>query len=338
MVSILKGQNITVTGGTGSIGGTIVRRALKEGAKSIKIFSNDENGLYELEEKLEKTNKLEFIIGDIRDEDTVRDALKKTDLVFHAAALKHVDRCELNPFETVSVNIIGTNNVAKAAIKEKVKRVISISTDKAVNPIGVMGATKLVAEKLIMSEAYHQHSNTVFTSVRFGNVINTRGSIMPRIANQIQRGGPITLTDRKMQRFFMTKEQAVDLIMSATQLAKGGEIFVLKMPLLRLEDLFDAIKQVIAPKYGFKPSQIKTKIIGVRPGEKFNEYLLNDYEMDHALEMKDFFIIPPLQYITKNKYPGAKKPKSIHSYFENLKPIKKKEILKIIKDVYLNQK
>jgi len=201
-----------------------------------------------------------------------------------------------------------------------------------------MGATKLVAEKLIMSEAYHQHSNTVFTSVRFGNVLDTRGSIMPRIENQIQRGGPITLTDRKMQRFFMTKEQAVDLIMSATRLAKGGEIFVLKMPLLRLEDLFDAMKQVIAPKYGFKPSQIKTKIMGIRPGEKFTEYLLNDYEMNHALEMKDFFIIPPLQYITKNKYPGAKKPKSIHSYFENLKPIKKKEILKIIKDVYLNQK
>jgi FlaA1/EpsC-like NDP-sugar epimerase len=338
MTSILKGQNITVTGGTGSIGETIVRRALKEGAKFIKIFSNDENGLYELEEKLEKTNRLKFIIGDIRNEDSVRDSLKKTNLVFHAAALKHVDRCELNPFETVAVNIIGTNNVAKASIKEKVKKVISISTDKAVNPIGVMGATKLVAEKLIMSEAYHRHSNTVFSSVRFGNVINTRGSIMPHIENQIQLGGPITLTDLKMQRFFMTKEQAVDLIMSATRMAKGGEIFVLKMPLLRLEDLFDAMKQIIAPKYGFKPLQIKTKITGIRPGEKFTEYLLNDYEMNHALEMKDFFIIPPLQYITKNKYSGAKKPKNIHSYFENLKPLKKKEILKIIKDVYLNKK
>jgi len=234
----------------------------------------------------------------------------------------------------VSVNILGTNNIVKVSITEKVKKVICISTDKAVNPIGVMGATKLLAEKLVMSEAFHHHSNTVFTSVRFGNVIHTRGSIMPRIEKQIQRGGPVTLTDERMKRYFMTREQAVDLILSATQVAKGGEIFVLKMPLLLLKDLFAALKEVIAPKYGFKPSQIKTKIIGIRPGEKFTEYLLNDYEMNYALEMKDFFIIPPLQYITKNKYPGAKKPRNIRSYFENLKPIKKDEIVKMIKEVY----
>lgn len=334
MVSILKGKNVLVTGGTGSIGEAIVRKALADGAKTVKVFSNDENGLYEMEVNFHENNKLEFIIGDIRDENTVHSAVKGTDIVFHAAALKHVDRCEIHPLEAIAVNIIGTNNIAKTSLKEKVKKMISISTDKAVNPIGVMGGTKLLAEKLISAEAF-RHNSTIFSTVRFGNVLHTRGSILPKIERQIKKGGPITLTDKRMKRFFMTKEDAVNLIMSATQIAKGGEIFVLKMSVIRLIDLFEMMKQLIAPKHGFNPSQIKTKIIGIRPGEKLLEDLLNDFEIERAFETKDFFIVPPNFEVRKvSDYPGAKKPKDIKSYFQNIKPLEREQILEMLKEIY----
>lgn len=334
MSSILKNKNILVTGGSGSIGQAIVTKALEDGAKLIKVFSNDENGLYEMEQTF-TDKKIEFIIGDIRNSETVNSTVKNVDIIFHAAALKHVDRCELNPFEAFTVNIIGTNNIVKAAVNENVKKVISISTDKAVNPIGVMGATKLLGEKILSAEAFHNKSNTVFASVRFGNVFHTRGSILPRIENQIKKGGPITLTDQRMKRFFMTKNDAVKLIVNATNLAMGGEIFILKMPLLYLKDLFEVMKEILAPKYGFKPTQIKTTHIGIRPGEKLTEYLLTDFEMEHVLETKDFFILPSLfESISKSKYFGAQKPDNLHNYFEKMKPIDIKEIKKMLKTVY----
>ena len=336
MTSILKNKNILVTGGSGSIGQSIVKKALDDGAKSVTVFSNDENGLYEMEQ-IFRNKKIEYVVGDIRNSETVNSSVKGIDIIFHAAALKHVDRCELNPFETFSVNIIGTNNIVKAAVNENVKKVISISSDKAVNPIGVMGATKLLGEKLLSAEAFHTKSKTIFASVRFGNVLHTRGSILPRIEDQIKNGGPITLTDKRMKRFFMTKNEAVKLIVNATNLATGGEIFILKMPFLYLNDLFEVMKEILAPKHGFNPNQIKTKIIGIRPGEKLTEYLLTDFEMEHVLETKDFFILPSLfKSISKSKYPGAKKSHKVYSYFENMKPISVKEIHKMLKTVYLS--
>jgi len=336
MTSILKNKNILVTGGSGSIGQSIVKKALEDGAKSVKVFSNDENGLYEMDQ-IFTNKKIDYVVGDIRNSETVNSVVKGIDIIFHTAALKHVDRCELNPFETVSVNIIGTNNIVKAAVNENVKKVISISSDKAVNPIGVMGATKLLGEKLLSAEAFHNKSNTVFASVRFGNVFHTRGSILPRIEDQIKKRGPITLTDKRMKRFFMTKDDAVKLIVNATNLAKGGEIFILKMPLLYLNDLFDAMKEILAPRYGFKPNQIKTTHIGIRPGEKLTEYLLTDFEMDHVLETKDFFILPSLfESISKSKYLGAKKSNNLRKYFEKMEPIDIKEIKKMLKSVYNN--
>ncbi|NWJ56615.1 SDR family NAD(P)-dependent oxidoreductase [Marine Group I thaumarchaeote] len=334
-MSILTKKSILVTGGTGSIGQAIVKRAISDGAKHIKVFSNDENALYEMELEFEKFQNIEYIIGDIRDNEKIYSIVKNCDIVYHAAALKHVDRCELQPLEALTVNVLGTNNVAKAAVREGVKNVIFISTDKAVNPIGVMGATKLLAEKLLSAEAFHSKSKTVFASVRFGNVFHTRGSILPKIEKQIQKGGPLTLTDERMNRFFMTKEDAVNLIINATKMAKGGETFVLKMPLLRLNDLFEAMKEIVGPKYGFNPNQIKTKKIGIRPGEKLTEYLLTSFEMDYVLETKDFFILPSMfQTISKIKYKNSKKPKNLEQYFKNLKPIKKQEISKILKKIY----
>jgi len=332
MESYLRGKSILITGGSGSIGESITKKALLDKAKLIRVFSNDENSLYEMESEYGDHKNIEYVIGDIQNEETISEIVKGIDIIFHAAALKHVDRCELNPIETINVNIIGTKNIAKAAQKENVKRMILISTDKAVNPIGVMGATKLLGEKLISAEASHK-SNTIFASVRFGNVFNTRGSILPRIEKQIANGGPITLTDPGMKRFFMTKDAAVNLIISATTLAKGGETFVLKMPLIRLEDLFEAMKEILSSKYGHKPSQIKTKIIGTRPGEKLVEYLLTRFEMENVLETKDFFIIPPLNKSVKT-YSNAKKPKNPQSYFKEMKTLSKKEIISILKQIY----
>jgi FlaA1/EpsC-like NDP-sugar epimerase len=334
MSSLLKGKNILVTGGSGSIGKEIVRKSLSDGASFVRVFSNDENGLYETE--LEFSDKrIEYVIGDIRNSDTVNSIVKDIDIVFHTSALKHVDRCELNPYEAVTVNTIGAYNICKASLKESVSKVINISTDKAVNPVGVLGATKLLSEKLISAESFHNKSKTIFSSVRFGNVLQTRGSIIPRIENQIKKGGPITLTDKKMKRFFMTKNQSVELILKAAEYAKGGEIFVLKMPLILLNDLFDVMKEVIAPNYNLNPSKIKTKIIGIRPGEKITEYLLTDFELENVLETNDFFIIPSMfDSSLPKKYRNAKKPKNIKNYFESLKPITKSEIKNMLRDVY----
>jgi len=334
MSSLLKGKNILVTGGSGSIGKELVKKSLTEGASLVRIFSNDENALYETELEFSGKN-IEYIIGDIRNFETVNSIVQGIDIVFHASALKHVDRCELNPFEAVTVNTIGTYNVCKASIRESVSKVINISTDKAVNPIGVLGATKLLSEKLISAESFHNKSKTIFSSVRFGNVLQTRGSIIPRIENQIKEGGPITLTDKNMKRFFMTKNQSVDLILKAAEYAKGGETFVLKMPLILLNDLFDVMKIIIAPKYNLNPIDIKTKIIGIRPGEKITEYLLTDFELENILETKDFFIMPSMfDSVISKKYKNAKKPKNIKNYFKKLKPISKLEIQKMLNDVY----
>ncbi len=333
MSSILKGKSILVTGGTGSIGQALVTKALSGGARHIKVFSNDENSLYEMEEKFSPNKKLDFIIGDIRDEARVNYIVKDVDIIFHAAALKHVDRCELNPFEAIMVNAIGTKNITIAALREHVKKVILVSTDKAVNPFGVMGSTKLLAEKIISAEAL-RHNSSIFASVRFGNVLNSRGSILPRIEKQIQRGGPITLTDERMKRFFMTIEEAVDLIIRATELAKGGETFVMKMPVVRLKDLFDAMKLTLAPKYGFKPSQIKTKITGIRSGEKLMEELLTEFEMEYVHETKDFFIVSPFDVTRDNISPNIAQVTQIKSYFTNLKPLEREKIFQMLKKVY----
>jgi len=332
--SILYKKNILVTGGSGSIGSSLVKRAIIDKAKLIRVFSNDENGLYEMETEYGNNKNIEYVIGDIQNPEIVSEIVKGIDIVFHAAALKHVDRCELNPLETINVNIIGTKNITKAVKKEKIQRMIFISTDKAVNPIGVMGATKLLGEKLVSAEA-SEKSNTIFASVRFGNVFQTRGSILPRIEKQISNGGPITLTNPEMKRFFMTKDDAINLIISATTVAKGGETFVLKMPLIKLDELFETMKEILSSKYGYTPSQIKTKITGIRPGEKLIEYLLNEFELEHVFETKDFFIIPSLNMPMKS-YANAKKLKNPHSYFKEMKTISKNDIAKKLNLIYNN--
>lgn len=291
---LIKGRNIIVTGGTGSIGSEIVRRILKYEPKVVRILSRDETKQFELEQELGGFKNIRLLIGDIRDKDRLKRAFEGIDIIFHAAAMKHVPACEYNPFEAVKTNVVGTQNVIDAAIDNEVEKVIAISTDKAASPINTMGATKLLAEKLIIDANFYKgHRKTVFSCVRFGNVMGSRGSVIPLFEKQIKNGGPVTVTDPEMTRFMMTIPQAVDLVFKATKIAHGGEIFIFKMPVVKLGDLADVMIEHLAPKYGHKPESIKINTIGIRNGEKMFEHLMNEEEARYAYETKDMFIVLP---------------------------------------------
>src|SRR4030042_744827 len=294
MVNIFRGKNVLVTGGSGSIGSEVVKKMLQCEPKVVRVLSNDENCLFNLEQELQGYSNLRFLVGDVRDKERLQRAVENVDFVFHAAALKHVPLCECNPFEAVKTNVLGTQNVIEAAMEEEVEKLITISTDKAVNPVNVMGATKLLAERLTTSANYYKGlRKTAFSCVRFGNVLDSRGSVMPSFRDQIRKGGPVTLTDPDMTRFVMTIPTAVDLVLKAAKIARGGEIFIFKMPALRIGDLAKAMIGELAPQYGYNPQSIKVQISGKRAGEKVYEELLTADEAMNASETEDMFIITP---------------------------------------------
>ena len=294
MINIFRDKNILVTGGTGSIGCSIVRKVLQYEPRVVRVLSNDENGLFSLEQELPGYTNLRFLIGDVRDKERLLRAMEGIDYVFHAAALKHVPLCEYNPFEAVKTNVLGTQNLIEVAMQANLEKFITISTDKAVNPVNVMGATKLLAERLTTSTNHYKgERRTAFSSVRFGNVLHSRGSVVPLFIEQISKGGPITVTDPNMTRFVMSIAAAVDLVLKAVTMAKGGEIFVLKMPALRIGDLAEVMIEEFAPRYGFASENIGINIVGRREGEKNNEELLTGDESVYTRETDDMFIIYP---------------------------------------------
>jgi len=294
MVNIFQDKNILITGGTGSIGSEIVQKILQYQPRVIRVFGNDEDGLFNLEQELQSYSNVRFLMGDVKDKERLKMAIENIDFVFHAAALKHVLLCEYNPFEAVKTNVLGTQNLIEAAIDEEVEKLITISTDKAVNPVNVMGATKLLAERLTISANYYKgQRKTAFSCVRFGNVLDSRGSVAPLFREQIKRGGPVTLTDPNMTRFMMSIPKAVDLVLKAAEMAQGGEIFILKMATLRIGDLAEVMIEELAPRYGHDPKATPVKIIGKRPGEKNHEELLTEDEAEYAHEIEDMFIIYP---------------------------------------------
>ncbi len=293
-VDFFSGKNILITGGTGSIGSEIARTLLNYRARVVRILDIDEEAEFELAQELRSRSNVRFLMGDVRDKERIKRAMEDIDIVFHTAALKHVPSCEYNPFEAVKTNVLGTQNVIEAAIDEEVEKFITISTDKAVNPINVMGATKLLAEKLTISANYYKGPRkTDIFCVRFGNVLGSSGSVVPVFAKQISKNEPVTVTDPNMTRFVMTIQRAVELVLKATQLSSGGEIFIFKMPAVRIGDLAEAVIEELAPKYGRRPSEVKTKIIGIRPGEKFHEELMTEEESVWAKETEDMFIVRP---------------------------------------------
>lgn len=286
-----KDKVLLVTGGAGSIGSEITKKVLEYNPSVIRVLDNNETALFELEEEL-NSDKLRVFYGDVRDKDRLKRAFDNVDIIFHAGALKHVPLCEFNPFDAVKTNIIGTQNVLDVALDRDVEKVIFVSTDKAVNPINVMGATKLLAERLTISaNHYTGDKETVFSCVRFGNVLNSRGSVIPVFKNQIKNGGPVKITDKDMTRFIMGIPEAVELILKAGQKADGGEIFILKMPATNIMDLAEVMIENLANIYNHNPEEIGIEIIGKRVGEKMYEELMTADESLYAIDDGELFIL-----------------------------------------------
>lgn len=314
---VFQGKRILVTGGTGSIGSEIVRQLLKYKPKQIRIYSRGETKQFHLHQELSDDEKnleiLRFLIGDVRDKDRLNRAFKDIDIVFHAAALKHVPFCEMNPFEAIKTNIYGTQNVIDLAIDHEVEKVIAISSDKAVDPNTIMGITKLMMERMVSSASNYSGAPKIkFTAVRFGNVVNSRGSVIPLWIEQIKKGKPVTITDPKMSRYFMSIHDAVKLVFMAATTMLGSEIFVFKMSKYNINDL---AKEVIK-RFG-NGSEYKIKIIGAREREKIDEKLFTDEEKEFILDMGPFNIIQPNKesYLKrKSSYKEAKNLKSIETF------------------------
>ena len=284
---------ILVTGGVGSIGSEIVRKVLMSNPEAVRVLDSNETGLFDLEQELQ-SEKIRLFVGDVKDKERLRRAIEDVDVVFHAAALKHVPLCEYNPFEAVKTNVVGTQNLIDVAMDEEVEKFITISTDKAVNPVNVMGATKLLAERLTVSANFYKgERKTAFSCVRFGNVLDTRGSVIPLFRNQIQNGGPLTVTDLNMTRFMMSIPKAVELVLKSAEMAKGGEIFIFKMPALRIGDLAGVMIHELAPECGYVPDEIEIKNIGKRLGEKLYEELMTEEEAMTAYEDEEMFVVLP---------------------------------------------
>lgn len=289
------GKVVLVTGGTGSIGSEIVRKLLKLPVKQVRVFSRGEYKQFMLKQELknEPLGRVTFLIGDIRDRERVFLAAEDVDMIFNAAAMKHVPLCEFNPFEAVKTNVIGAQNLVEAARSQNIEKYVHISTDKAAMPVNVMGATKLLAEKIAISAEQYKGGNkrTIFSAVRFGNVFASRGSVVPLFVEQIKNGGPVTLTHRDMTRFMMSVPQAAELVLKAALYSKGGELFILKMPVMRIEDMAKAMISILAPKYGNDPKNIKIEIIGKKEGEKIYELLMTEEEAEDVYENEEMFCI-----------------------------------------------
>lgn len=281
-----EGKRILVTGGTGSFGHQIVRDLLPLGAACIHIYSRDEKKQFDMAMSHRQCKNLRFNIGDVRDLERTREAMRGIDVVFHAAALKQVPNCEYAPFEAVQTNIIGANNVRRAALEAGVKTVVSISTDKAVKPVNVMGMTKAIQERIMLDPTYSD-GNTKFLCVRYGNVLGSRGSVVPFFFDCIQKDLPLPITHPDMTRFQLTLKEAVQLVLLATVKGESGDLWVQKMPAARIPDLGQALAYGLTGKKDYPMT-----IVGMRPGEKMHEVLVSEEEMWRATELERYYLIP----------------------------------------------
>ncbi len=323
MSGYFKNKKVLIIGGTGTIGQSLLRTILQDEPEVIRILSRDEHKQFELQQEWQHTTKIRYLIGDVRDYERVRRAMQDIDYVFHTAAMKHVSSCEYNPFEAVQTNILGTQNVIQASLDCGVAKTIFTSTDKAISPTNTYGASKLMAERLIAAAQYYGGAGkTIFAAVRFGNVMGSRGSVIPLFQKQIHERSRISVTKQDMSRFMMTLKQATELTIEALMKAQGGEVFVLKMPVIVLKDLAECIIEEVCKQRNSPASSIQIEEIGLRPGEKMYEELMTEEESVHALELEDMFIIPNA-FVSKRQYPGAM-PAVVQSYSShNATPIDK---------------
>ncbi len=326
-----KDKSILITGGTGSIGKKLLEELLKYKPKKVRIFSRDEFKQFELMNTYGNNDRVRFLLGDVRDKERLIRAMEGIDIVFHLAAIKHVPASEYNPFEAVKTNVIGSQNIIEAAIYNNVEKVIYTSSDKAVSPTNTMGATKLLAERLFASADFSKGKcRTKFASVRFGNVMGSRGSVIPFFKDQILKEKRITLTVGSMTRFMMTMKQAAELTIKASLVCDGGEVFVLKMPIIKLSDLGQAVIELVCEKYGLNINDIRIEEIGLRPGEKTYEELMVAQEMKQAVEREDMFCIYPLHKQEKGNLSAESLSKMIGSRSDLGRPIKFKEVKRMI--------
>jgi UDP-glucose 4-epimerase len=283
---IFNGKTLLITGGTGSFGNAVLKRFLNSNVKEIRIFSRDEKKQDDMRHALQN-NKVKYYIGDIRDRQSVDMAMEGVDYVFSAAALKQVPSCEFFPMQAVQTNVIGTNNVIESAIAHGVKRVVVLSTDKAAYPINAMGISKAMMEKVAVARgrSLGDDATTVICCTRYGNVMASRGSVIPLWVNQIKTGAPITVTDPEMTRFMMTLDDAVDLVIYAWEHGRNGDLFVQKAPAATLVTLADALKELYQ-------TNTEVKVIGTRHGEKLYETLVTREEMARAEDMGEYYRIP----------------------------------------------
>lgn len=297
MKSTFKDKSILITGACGTVGSELIRQllTLSEYAPAEIIgIDNNESQIFFLDNLYLNDKRAKFYVTDIRDRDELTRKMAGVDIVFHCAALKHVILCERSPEQAVQTNIQGIQNIIAAALTNSVAKVIFTSSDKAVNPTNVMGTSKLMGERLMTAANSNQRvKTTVFASTRFGNVLGSNGSVIPIFHNQIAKGGPVTLTSRDMTRFVMSIEESVRLVIDSAILAQGGEVFITKMPVVRIEDLAKAMIEELAPIYGYLPNDIKITEIGIKPGEKLYEELMSSEETRRAVELQRYFSVMP---------------------------------------------
>lgn len=328
-----KNKKILVIGATGTIGQRLVKELIEKEAKVIRIFSRDEYKQYMMEQELGNgvNNNLRYLIGDVRDYDRVNRAMDDIDIVFNLAAMKHVPACEYNPTEAIKTNVQGMENVITAALNNNVEAVIFTSSDKAINPPNTYGATKLLAEKLVQAANFSKGTcRTKFAAVRFGNVMGSRGSVIPLFKNQIEEKNKITVTDPHMTRFMMTLNQAVTLILSACEKSIGGEVFILKMPIIKLNDLAEIIIEEQCKKLGLDKGNIEIETIGLRAGERRFEELMTIQESEYAFDLKNMYAVMP-PYAGYNKIYNENNKIKIGSYnSDDVEPLSKQEVRSLL--------
>jgi FlaA1/EpsC-like NDP-sugar epimerase len=290
-----KEKRVLVTGACGTVGRELVRQLIEDyEVGELIALDNNESEIFFLEQRFSQYPTASFFLADVRDGEKLSRKMKNIQIVFHTAAFKHVILCERSPFEAVQTNILGVQNIIKAALENRVERVLFTSSDKAVNPTSVMGTSKLMGERLMTAaNSNFRAKGTIFVSTRFGNVLGSRGSVIPIFREQIRRGGPVTLTDTDMTRFIMSINEAVHLVIESAYIAFGGEVFITKMLVIRIKDLAEVMIDELAPKFGHKPTDIQIEIIGTKPGEKMYEELMNHEETRRALELNRYFVVQP---------------------------------------------
>ncbi|MBM7646942.1 FlaA1/EpsC-like NDP-sugar epimerase [Scopulibacillus daqui] len=323
---MFENHTILVTGGTGSWGQEVIKQLILQNPKEIRVFSRNETLQVEMAQQFKDHHQIKFIIGDIRNQEELINACEGVDIVYHLAALKHVPVCENHPSEAFKTNVHGTQNVINAAIKNNVRKVVYLSTDKAADPSNIYGMTKAIGEKL-MIYANTKNVMTRFICVRSGNVLGTSGSVVQVFKNQINNSRQIEITDRRMTRFFLTMEQSVQFLFKATKEGKGGEIFVMKMPACKIDDL----AHVLIDESGYENIQIKE--VGIRPGEKLNESLFSESESTRTkLINHDYFVILPTVPVEGlNDYYRSYENADSRGYHSETEPMTKEEIREMLK-------